>query len=184
VGGDALGSPLLGSDDGQHLAGQGRRIGELLLQVAPVGDDHDLEALEPRVRAHLANEENHGEALPAALGVPDDAATAVLLPVLQAGLAGEHALRGPELLVAADDLQRAAAGLHEQGEVPDDVQQVGGAQHPRHQLLLTRERRARLAQLPSHLGHGHGAGVHIEGLPPQIVQRGHNRSACFFDGQD
>ena len=26
--------------------------------------------------------------------------------------------------------------------------------------------------------------MHIDGLPLHIVQRGHNRSACFFDDQD
>jgi REP element-mobilizing transposase RayT len=26
--------------------------------------------------------------------------------------------------------------------------------------------------------------IHIDGVPPHIVQRGHNRGACFFDDQD
>jgi hypothetical protein len=26
--------------------------------------------------------------------------------------------------------------------------------------------------------------IHIDGLPLPIVQRGHNRAACFFDDQD
>ncbi|MGB5200250.1 MAG: hypothetical protein WBR56_10180 [Sedimenticolaceae bacterium] len=26
--------------------------------------------------------------------------------------------------------------------------------------------------------------IHIAGLPLHIVQRGHNRDACFFDGAD
>ena len=26
--------------------------------------------------------------------------------------------------------------------------------------------------------------IHIDGLPLHIVQRGHNRAACFFDNQD
>jgi putative transposase len=26
--------------------------------------------------------------------------------------------------------------------------------------------------------------IHIDGLPLHIVQRGHNRAACFFDDQD
>jgi len=28
------------------------------------------------------------------------------------------------------------------------------------------------------------ARFHIDGLPLHIVQRGHNRAACFFDDQD
>jgi putative transposase len=26
--------------------------------------------------------------------------------------------------------------------------------------------------------------IHLDGLPLHIVQRGHNRGACFFDDQD
>jgi len=113
--------------------GQYRGVGELLLQVPPVRDHHDLEAPELGVGAHLADQEDHGQALPAALGVPDDAAAAVLLPILGSGLAGAHALHGelhgPELLVAADHLHGSSAGLHEHGEVAHDVEQVRRAQN-------------------------------------------------------
>ena len=66
-----------------HLAGQRGGHRELALQVLAVGDDDDLEAPQLRVRAHLAHQEHHGQALARALGVPDDAAALVVLAVLQ-----------------------------------------------------------------------------------------------------
>src|SRR5688500_9295786 len=83
---------VAGAGDG--FAGEGGGVAELLFEVGAVGDDDDLEALEVRQGAKLADEKDHGEALAGPLGVPDDAAALVHLAVLVAGLAGAEAADG------------------------------------------------------------------------------------------
>ena len=133
------------------LAGELGRLGELLLQVGAVGDDDDLEGPQHRIGAHRPHQEHHGQALARALGVPDDAAAAVVLAVLSPRLAGAQPLERPAdgavLLVAGDDLDAPAARLGEQREVPDDVEQVGRRQHARDQQLLAGQLGGRLAEL-------------------------------------
>ena len=51
------------------------------------------------------------------------------------------------LLIAADDLDRAPLDRHEQREVPDDVEQVRGAQHAGDQHLLARQLARSLPEL-------------------------------------
>ena len=72
-------------------------------------------------------------------------------PSVCPGVAGEqppHRLvDAAVLLVAADDLDRAArADLHEQREVPDDVQQPLRRQHPGRQQFLLRDSSGGLAE--------------------------------------
>src|SRR4051812_27652514 len=63
------------------LPAQTRGGTELFLQIAPVGDDDDLELSQLRRGAHLAHEEDHRQRLTGPLRMPDDPATLVLLPV-------------------------------------------------------------------------------------------------------
>jgi hypothetical protein len=149
------------------LAGELGGGGELGLEVLAVGDHHHLEAAQRRVGTQLAHQEHHGEALAAALGVPDDAAAAVGLAVLAARLAALQALHGPgdaaELLVAAHQLDGLAADVHEQGVVAHDVEQVGPGEHAGDQALLGGE--VRHAEIDGHLRLAHRR----HRLPAQVV---------------
>ena len=151
-GGEDEARPLLGQQVLQLLRGprlldrlarQLGRVRQLLLEVLAVGDDHDLEAAQGGHRPHLPHEEHHRQALARPLRVPDDAAAPVVLAVLLAGLARQQPLDGlphrPVLLVAGDDLDGPALGLHEQREVAHEVEQVLGPEHPGHERLLTRQ---------------------------------------------
>ena len=84
---------------------------DLLIQLCPVGDDQDAGVL--YVLAHPFGQPDHGEALAAALGVPDDAALAFSHPPL----GGFHA----EILVVAADLLDAGV---EGDEVVNEFQQT------------------------------------------------------------
>ncbi|MDT4843147.1 hypothetical protein FQZ97_770690 [compost metagenome] len=137
----------------RQLAAQRGGGGELVLQVFTVGDHDDLEAAQLRIGAHLAHQKHHGQALARALGMPDDAAALVALAMLKTSLpalhAGHRAVYRAVLLVAADRLDGLPTDLHEQHEMPDQIEQVGRGQHACHQALLLGE--FGLAQL---LGHG------------------------------
>ena len=63
------------------------------------------------------------------------------------------------LLVTADDLDRPPFHRHVQCEVPDDVQQMRGSQHPGDEDLLARQLVDRLAQFGSHRFSGDGLGL-------------------------
>lgn len=121
----------------------------------------------------MAYEEGHGEALPGALGVPDDSAplvdrlTGVDLPAPFQQALGQF-VHGLELRVAADDLDgaRAAPGLG--GEIPDQGQQMCRSQHTGHQDVLVAQRRAAApAGLLAYLLLGGGQG----GPPGREAQR-------------
>jgi hypothetical protein len=95
-----------------------------------------------------------------------------VLAVLRSGPAGiEPVDRGPHravLLVPRHDLDLAALQLHEQREVPHQIQQPGRVQHPRDQALLRR-------QLPhAKVGHRIVFGYGRRGLPlgEMLPQRG------------
>ena len=79
---DALANP-------HALARQGQRVGELLLKVLAVRNRDHLEPPKLRAGPHLANQEDHREALPGSLRVPDDAAAPVVLAILKSCLAVE-----------------------------------------------------------------------------------------------
>ena len=123
-----------------HFAGQRCGGAELVLQVFAVGHHHHFEAAQGGVRAQLAHQEHHGQRLARALGVPDHATAPVVLAILQASLAALQALNrlvhGAELLIPACHLDGLPTGLHEQGEVAHDVQQVRLVEHARHHPLL------------------------------------------------
>ena len=76
---------------GRHLhrlAGQVGGGGKLRLQVLAVGDHDDFEAPQIRLGAQLPDQKHHRQAFARALGMPDDAAPAVVFAVLDAGFAG------------------------------------------------------------------------------------------------
>ena len=80
---------VVGRGGAQHLlAGERCGVRELLFEVGAVGDDDNLEAPQRRVCAQLAHQEHHRQALAGTLRVPDDAAAAVVFPILGAGGAG------------------------------------------------------------------------------------------------
>ena len=160
--------PAAGHPDG--LAGELGGAAKLPLQVGAVGDQHDLEPAQIGVAAHGPDQEHHGEALARPLGVPDDPAAAVDMAVHWPGVAFDQPLQrlvhAPVLLVAAHDLDHAArADLHEQREVPHDVEQPLRGQHPRRQQLLLGDGISGLAHRCGHLVDGGRERV----LPRQIV---------------
>ena len=109
--------------------------------------------------AHGPDQEHHGQALARALGVPDDAATPVDVAVGQPGVAldqpAQRLVNAPVLLVAADDLDRAArAGLGEQREMAHDVEDPLRCQHPRHQQFLLADGFGSLAKRRGDISHG------------------------------
>ena len=164
--------PQLGAIAGDlhGLAGECGCAAELLFEVGAVGDQHNLEPPQFGVAPHRPDQEHHGQALARPLGVPDDPATAVDVAVGCARLAGEqppHRLADATvLLVAADDLDRATrADLHEQREVPDDVQQPLRRQHPGRQQFLLRDSSGGLAERCGDLVDGGRVRV----LPCQVV---------------
>ena len=63
----------------QDLLAPGEDPEELVVQVVPVGEDHDGGVGHGRVEHDLPRKEHHGQALPRALGVPDHPAPAVAL---------------------------------------------------------------------------------------------------------
>ena len=90
-------------DVGDFLAGQFRRLAELLLQVFAVVDQADLVILQVVAHAQLADHEDHRERLARSLRVPDDARTLFgRLPLPQPV---DDLADGPVLLVAGDDLR-------------------------------------------------------------------------------
>ena len=171
--------PQLGAIAGDlhGLAGERGCTAELVFEVGAVGDQHDLEPPQLEVAPHRPDQEHHGQALARPLGVPDDPAPAVHVAVGCPRLAGEqppHRLvDAPVLLVAADNLDRAArADLHEQREVPDDVQQPLRRQHPGRQQFLLRDSSGALAE---------GGGDLVDGgrlrvLPCQVMRAGPSTS--------
>ena len=107
--------------------------------------------------------------------MPHDAATAVVLAILQAGLAGAQALdgaaHGAVLLVTAHCFDGGAVGVHEQGEVPHHVQQVAGGEQAGYQALL-------LGQLCLAQGLAHGVfSQRRHGLPGCVVLEGGSHGA-------
>src|SRR4029434_5394571 len=96
---------------------------ELPFEIGTVGDQHHLEAVEPRHHAHLTHEEDHAEALAGALRVPDDPAALVTIGALRARAtilqAGNSLVDGAKLLVTRDHLARLAVSLLQEGEVRD-----------------------------------------------------------------
>ena len=142
--------------DADRLAGERRRVAQLLLEVVAVGDQHDLEAPQVGVAAHRPDQEHHRQALARPLGVPHDSAPAVDVAVERPSVAlyqpPQRPMHPPVLLVAAHDLDCATRpGLHEQREVPHDVEQPLRRQHSRYQQLLLDDRLGGLAQRRCHL---------------------------------
>ena len=98
-------------------------LGNLLVQLHAVG--HDDEGPVARQSAqHLLREEHHGEALAAALRLPEHAAAPVpALPGLQHG--GDGIVHAEELVVLRQHLHQRRLVLGEQGEVLHQIQQPG-----------------------------------------------------------
>ena len=112
-----------------HCAGRLEGLGDLVVQLHPVGHDHERPV--PRHLAqHLLREEHHRKALATALRLPEHAAAPA------AGLAGrEHRGDGivdaEELVVLADDLHQSGLVLGEEREVLHHIEQSRLSQVPR-----------------------------------------------------
>ena len=112
--------------------GDRARVGEvavdLLVELLPVGDDQEGPVAR-QLAQDLLGEEDHRVAFAAALGVPEDAEAALTpgpSPVRGRGGrcdGGEGVVDAEVLVVLGDQLDRAPALLHEQGEVLDQVEQ-------------------------------------------------------------
>ena len=137
-------------------------VAELLVQVHPVGHQHDARIADGRLQRQRARQHHHGQRLARALGVPDDAA-ATLAAVVRLPDAGEHLADGEHLLVARD-LAHAAV---EHGEGPGHLQQaLRAAQRVERAVLL--------GHLPAHQI-GRNLLAHAQLGKGQIEQRGLHR---------
>ncbi len=102
-------------------------LGDLLVEVLAVGDDHERRVLVRRVAPELQREPQHREALARALRVPDDAA-ALGRASSRSGARAMALFTARELLVAAE-LADGAPGRRvalEHDEVADEVEEVRG----------------------------------------------------------
>ncbi len=116
------------------LLGQRCGVAQLVLQIDAVDDHHHLEVLQVGASAQLAHEEDHGEALPASLGMPDSARTCVGIRSRPQPL---HDLaHGAVLLVTRHHLHQPLAGAHEDVEVAHQIKEHLLVQHALHQHLL------------------------------------------------
>ena len=96
-------------------------IADLLVQLVAVGED-DEGGASLKLAADLLGEEDHGVALSASLGVPENAQLAVLE---LSGLVGFHRLVDTEVLVVAgEDLGDTAARVVVQDEVFKEIHEI------------------------------------------------------------
>lgn len=96
-------------------------VADLLVQLVPVGEDHDG-GRTGKLPADLLGEEEHGIALAAALGVPEHAQLAVVQLPGRVGL--DRLVDAQVLVVASKDLGGAAAGVVIEDEVFKQVEEV------------------------------------------------------------
>ena len=114
-----------------HRAAGLEGLGDLVVQLHAVGDDHEG-PVAGHLAQHLLREEHHREALAAALRLPEHAAA----PVAQlAGFQhrGDGVVHAEELVVLAENLDQPGLVLGEQREVLHQIEQArrvaGAAQH-------------------------------------------------------
>ncbi len=115
-----------------HRTAGGKRLVDLIVQLVPVGHDHEGPVAGQRPQ-HLLREEQHREALARALGVPEHPEPPLVLPDFSDRL--DRAVDAQHLMVLADLLDQPALALLEHREALDDVEQpvrpAGAPQHGR-----------------------------------------------------
>jgi len=116
----------------QQVLRQREDAEQLAVQIIAVGDDDDGWVLHRRVLHHLCGKAGHGDALAAALGMPNDAAPSFcFLVAIGTGSSHDAIDRGThrmELVIAGDLLHQCAVIL-KQDEEAQVVEQVGRGQH-------------------------------------------------------
>lgn len=115
----------------QEILRQREHAEELAVEVVAVGDDDDGRILHRRVLHHAGGKAGHGDALAAALGMPDHAALVSAAGARCGNDAVDGGAHGMELVVAGDLLDQRAVVL-EQHEKAQVVEQGGGREKPAH----------------------------------------------------
>ena len=119
--GAAAGVALIALGLGDHLGGL-ERLGNLLIEVGAVGDDHKS-PVAGNLALDLLAVEAHRITLAAALGLPEHASpTMSAAASLQGG--GDGVVDTDHLMVLGDDLDQPALAVTEKGEVLDVIQQA------------------------------------------------------------
>ena len=120
---------------------------QLAVEIVAVGDDDDGRVLHHRFLHHPGGEAGHGDALAAALGVPDDTA----LVGAAGARGGDHLIdrstHGMELVIASDLLDQRAVILEEDEEA-QVVEQGGGGEEAAHQCFQFVELTERVKRYP------------------------------------
>ena len=120
----------------QQVGAQAEHAEQLAIEVVAVGDDDDGGVLHRRLLHHAGGEAGHGDALAAALGVPDHAALAAHAGGAALAGRGHHLRDGRthrmELVVASNLLDQRAVIL-EQHEGAQVIEQGRRRQDPAHQ---------------------------------------------------
>ena len=164
----------------QQVLRQAEHAKQLAVQVIAVGDDHDGRVLHRGFLHHPGGKAGHGDALAAALGVPDHAALAFdrWRAVRARGFNDpvDGQTHGMKLVVAGNFLDQRAVVL-EQHEVAQVVQQVLRRQHAAHQRLQLVEFAERVQRHAVNGAPGHEA-LRVGG------QRSQQRLGAVRDDQD
>ena len=113
----------------QQVLAHAERAEKLVVEVVAVGEHDERRVFHRGVLDDLPGVERHEQALAGALRVPDDADLAV---AVRAG-GGERAVDGlpdgVELVIAGENLGEAAAGVAEDDEVLDEVEEAALVEH-------------------------------------------------------
>ena len=113
----------------EQVAAHAEGAEELVIEVIAVRDDDDGGVLHGRVGDDLTSVEGHEQALAGALGVPDDANSAVAVWARGGNCALDSMAHGVKLVIPGHDLDDARAGVLEHGEVADQGQKPGLLEH-------------------------------------------------------
>ncbi len=113
-------------------------LGDLIVQVSPVGHDHQRGVILPGIVAQLERQPQHGQALARSLGVPDHAAAIGCLLGRASTLHG--LVHGNVLLIAAQLADDPTAGgiALEDDEVPHQIEQRLAREQPGQGHILDR----------------------------------------------
>ena len=102
---------------------------QLIVEIVAVGQHDQRRVLHRRVLDDLARIEGHQQALAGALRVPDHADLAVAVRRGRCQRAFHRAAHGVELVVAGEDFDDLAAGVAEDDEILEQVQEAAAVEH-------------------------------------------------------
>ncbi len=113
-------------------AARNKVLVDLIVELFAVSDDHKTPVAR-HLAQHLLGEEDHGDALAAALGVPEYPQAP--LPLLDLGQGGHGIVHAQVLVILGHYFNLPAGHVHEQGEVLYQIQETRGlAGAPKHRL--------------------------------------------------